>query len=65
MQDFLGRELHVGDSIVAIVSDRCSSELQLFTIKRLTKEFVVVDEDYFATPARVSPYKVIKVTTGE
>lgn len=43
MQDFLGRELSVGDKVVAVAHQRTSSTLYAGTISRFTPKMVVIE----------------------
>lgn len=67
MTDFLGNELSVGDSVVALAHQRTSSTLYLGKIVKLTAKMVVVntingEKDWrYDDVMRVSPTKVVKV----
>ena len=68
MVDFLGRELSIGDHVVALVHQRTSSTLYLAEIMKMTNKMIEVkairnEHDWrYDDIMRVSPYKVVKVT---
>ena len=69
MTDFLGRELKVGDKVVALAHRRTSSTLYLGEVEKLTNKMVViktVDSEYdwrYEKTMCVSSYKVVKIDT--
>lgn len=69
--DFLGKELNVGDKVVALSHRRTSSTLYLGEVEKLTDKMVVIktvgskhDWRYEET-MRISPYKVIKINNSD
>ena len=71
MTDFLGRELKVGDKVVALAHRRTSSTLYLGVVEKLTNKMVTIktagskhDWRYEETMC-VSSYKVVKVDIEE
>lgn len=66
--DFSGKELNVGDKVVALSHKRTSSTLYLGEIEKLTDKMVVIKtvdskQDWrYNEVMRVSPYKVVKVS---
>lgn len=69
--DFLGKELNVGDKVVALSNRRTSSTLYLGEVEKLTDKMVVIktvgskhDWRYEET-MRVSSYKVIKINDSD
>lgn len=69
--DFLGKELNVGDKVVALSHKRTSSTLYLGEVEKLTDKMVIIktvgskhDWRYEET-MRVSSYKVIKINDSD
>ena len=67
MTDFLGKELSVGDKVVALAHGRTSSTLYYGEVEKLTNKMVVIKTDgserdwRYNETMRVYPYKVVKV----
>ena len=71
MTDFLGRELEVGDKVVALAHRRTSSTLYFGEVKKLTNKMVIIktidsEHDWrYEETMCVSSYKVVKVDIEE
>lgn len=70
MTDFLGNELNVGDSVVALAHKSTSSTLVMGEIEKITDKMVRIktigsENDWrFDATMRVYPDKVIKIHHG-